>query len=167
MQIFRILSAWIFSVEDKNSRRVDVRSEREKERPEIVTSSLSASSLSSLLLLSLPPLFCRGNRWTFTQQRSAFRCAAIIAYCERKLSLGQSFQTAAGRYNKRRSLARKWRWLFNAVASSVANHDAFLRSYATRDLSYFISPIVCQIFSKAFVQRLDVAQICATHDVAD
>lgn len=145
-----------------------VRKERKRDRKlSPLPSLLPLFPHSSSLSLSLPPLFCRGNRWTFTRQRSAFRCAAIIAYCERKLSLGQSFQTAAGRYNKRRSLARKWRWLFNAVASSVANHDAFLRSYATRDLSYFISPIVCQIFSKAFVQRLDVAQICATHDVAD
>lgn len=168
MQIFRnTLSAWAFSV-DKNRRRVDVCSEREKERDRKLSPLPSLLPTISSLLFSLPPLF-RGNRWTFTRQRSAFRCcAAIIVYCERKLSLGQTFRMAVGHrsHNKRRSLARKWRWLFNADTSSVANHDAFSRRYTTRFIVYSISLIVSQIFSKAFVQCLDVAQIvqvCATY----
>lgn len=159
MQIFRnILSAWAFSV-DKNRRPVDVCSEREKERDRKLSPLPSLLPTLSSLLFSLPPLFCRGNRWTFTRQRSAFRCAAIIVYCERKLSLGQTFRMAIGHrsHNKRRSLARKWRWLFNA--SSVANHDAFSHCYTTRYSSCSISLIVSQIFSKAFVQRPDVAQV--------
>lgn len=130
MQIFRnILSAWMFSVEDKNRRWVDVCSKREKERDRKLSPLPSLLPTLSSLFLSLPLLFCHGNRWTFTQQRSTFRCAAIIAYCERKLSLGQSFRMAVGHWshNKCRSLTRKWRWLFNANASIV--WQITMRSY--------------------------------------
>lgn len=160
----------MLSVEDKNRCRVDVCSEWEKERDRKLSPLPSLLPTLSSLLLSLPPLFCRSNRRTFTRQRSAFRCAAIIAYCERKLSLGQSFRTAVGRRAGRTINTEVWRESggdYLTRTQVVWQITMRSRAVTQRDLSYFISPIGCQIFSKAFVQRPDVAQICATHRVAD
>lgn len=46
--------------------------------------SFSFSPSPSLHPLSLARARGGRRRWTFTRQRSAFRCAAMIAYCERE-----------------------------------------------------------------------------------
>lgn len=100
------------------------------ERPEIVASSLSASysflpplSLFLSLFLRLPLSIlsrARGGRWTFTRQRSAFRRAAIIAYCAREnCRWDNPFERPRPKsHNKAREVRRESRgavWLFNAA----------------------------------------------------
>jgi len=124
------LAGQAFSDEDKN-RRQPPRGDGESERPEIVASSLSASySFLAPRFPSSSLLDASVERWTFTRQRSACRCAAIIAYCERKLSLGNKLsnsRTINAKFGEKATGA-----LFNAADKSRRGKSRRAASYATR-----------------------------------
>jgi len=126
---------------------------RERERPEIVASSLSASY--SFLT---PPL---SSSSLLPRQAVDFHAATIrVPMCCNNCVLREKTVVRTillnGRrsHNKRQSLARKWRWLFNADA------DALSHSYVTRFIVFYQSCV--KYFLKPSSQR-----ICATYDVAD
>lgn len=110
MQIFLNILNMLDYVEDKNRRHrwVDACSKREREGPEIVASSLSASSLLFFLSLSFSSLLPRQPvDFHATTIRGAFRCAAIIMYCERKLSLWDNRLSNGRRSHNKRKVWRE------------------------------------------------------------
>jgi len=146
-----------FSDQDKNRRQPPRRpafKTRERERGWVgrETARVRDRKLSPLpsllptlssLLASLRPLFSASSseRWTFTRQRSACRCAAIIAYCERKLSLGDNLsnsRTINAKFGEKATGGA----LFNAADKSRrADHGALLLTQRDPRSSSYVKSI--------------------------